>query len=229
MNMQKWNALADASLDPAEFRGLPCYIAVDLASKIDIAARVKVFRKRIGNEDHFYAFTECYLPEERANEPELQHYQKWAHDGHLKTTPGDVIDYDTIEDDTIAECKAYKASELAFDPWNAEQFAQHIAAKTRTTVVEVDPKRRRSVSDAMKNTEAMVVAGRLHHDGHPVLTWCMSNVVADQDKFESIIPDKERAENKIDAAVALIMAMSRARVGNAKGSSIYSTRGLLMV
>jgi phage terminase large subunit-like protein len=57
----------------------------------------------------------------------------------------------------------------------------------------------------------------------------MSNVVADQDKFESIIPDKERAENKIDAAVALIMAMSRALVGNAKGSSIYSTRGLLMV
>ncbi len=225
MNMQKWNSLVDASLDPSEFRGLPCYAAVDLASKLDIAARVKVFRKRIGKEDHYYAFADCYLPEERASEPELQHYHKWVHDGVLKTTLGNVIDYDTIEEDTISDCQTYRISELGFDPWNAEQFAQHIAAKTKTQAVEV-LNQARTLSDPMKQVEALVIDGRLHHDGNPVLTWCMSNVVAHTDKKENIFPNKEKPENKIDAAVALIMAMSRAFVGTEK-RSIYSTRGLL--
>lgn len=232
MNMQRWNALADASLTPNEFRGLPCYAAVDLASKLDLTARVKVFKKSIkrsngaGLEDHYYAFADCYLPEERVNEPELQHYQKWVHDGTLLTTPGNVIDYDTIMQDTIADCNQYKISELGFDPWNAEQFAQGVAAKTRTVAVEI-PQAPKTMSEPMKQLEALVVDGRFHHDGNPVLTWCMSNVVAHTDKNENLFPNKEKGEAKIDAAVALIMALSRALLGNAKCGSIYSTRGLL--
>jgi phage terminase large subunit-like protein len=226
MNMQKWNSLADPSLDAKEFRGLPCYAAVDLASKLDLTARVKVFKKQIGKDDHYYAFADCYLPEERASEPELQHYHKWVHDGHLKTTPGNVIDYDTIEADTVADCITYKISELGFDPWNAEQFAQGIATKTRTQAVEV-PQQARSLSDPMKQLEALVAAGRLHHDGNPVLTWCMSNIVAHADKKDNIFPNKEKAENKIDAGLALVMALSRALVAKDSGRSIYSTRGIL--
>jgi len=48
------------------------------------------------------------------------------------------------------------------------------------------------------------------HDGDPVLTWMASNVVAHLDVKDNIYPRKERAENKIDGIVALIMALSRA-------------------
>ena len=42
-------------------------------------------------------------------------------------------------------------------------------------------------------------------------------MVAQIDKKDNIYPNKERAENKIDGMVALIMAMSRAMYHNQDG------------
>jgi phage terminase large subunit-like protein len=226
MNMQKWNALADPSLSPDEFRGLPCFEAADLSSKLDIAAAVRVFKKRIAGADHFYVFGRYYLPEERASQPEFQHYQSWAHDQYLSTTPGNVIDYGTIMREAIADVRQFIVLEFGYDPWNAQQFAHGIGADTPATMVET-PQQVKYLSESMKQVEALVIDGRLHHDGNPVLTWMMSNVVAHEDVKENIYPNKERPENKIDGAVALIMAMSRALANTGKPKSIYSTRGVL--
>jgi phage terminase large subunit-like protein len=65
----------------------------------------------------------------------------------------------------------------------------------------------------MKEVEAMVLQGILAHGDCPVLSWMASNVVAKLDVKENIYPNKERAENKIDGIVALIIAMSRAITG----------------
>ena len=59
----------------------------------------------------------------------------------------------------------------------------------------------------MKELEALVLQGMFHFDGDPVLTWMISNVVAHLDAKENIYPRKERPENKIDGAVALICAL----------------------
>jgi phage terminase large subunit-like protein len=56
----------------------------------------------------------------------------------------------------------------------------------------------------------LVLQKKLVHDGDPVLGWMVSNVVAHLDAKDNIYPRKERAENKIDGIVALIMALSRA-------------------
>lgn len=50
----------------------------------------------------------------------------------------------------------------------------------------------------MKEAEAKIYAGRLHHDGNPVMTWMMSNVTVKPDKNENIFPNKSTPENKID-------------------------------
>jgi len=62
----------------------------------------------------------------------------------------------------------------------------------------------------MKTLEALVLQGKLIHDGDPVLGWMVSNVAAHLDAKDNIYPRKERPENKIDGIVALIMALSRA-------------------
>ena len=64
-------------------------------------------------------------------------------------------------------------------------------------------------SEPMKTLEALVLQGKLTHDGDPVLGWMASNVVAHLDAKDNIYPRKERPENKIDGIVALIMALSR--------------------
>ena len=61
----------------------------------------------------------------------------------------------------------------------------------------------------MKELEAAIEAGRFHHDGNPIMTWCISNVIG---KFlpgndDVVRPIKQGDDNKIDGAVALIMAI----------------------
>jgi phage terminase large subunit-like protein len=80
----------------------------------------------------------------------------------------------------------------------------------------------------MKTLEALVLQGKLRHDGDPVLTWMASNVVAHLDAKDNIYPRKERPENKIDGIVALIMALARAMMGGSD-SSVYEERGLLVL
>jgi phage terminase large subunit-like protein len=53
-------------------------------------------------------------------------------------------------------------------------------------------------------------AGRLRHDGNPVLECCMGNVVGKPDRRGNLYPAKQRPEQKIEAAVALMMAVARA-------------------
>ena len=63
-----------------------------------------------------------------------------------------------------------------------------------------------NLSGPMKTVEAMVLDGRLTHDGNPMMAWMMGNVVAKTDAKDNIFPRKERYEQKIDGPVALIYA-----------------------
>jgi phage terminase large subunit-like protein len=58
--------------------------------------------------------------------------------------------------------------------------------------------------------DAAMRAGRLRHDGNPVLECCLGNVVGKADRRGNLYPTKQRPDQKIDAAVALMMAIGRA-------------------
>jgi phage terminase large subunit-like protein len=224
LNMTQWRALADPTLNEDDLRGCSCSMAADLSSKLDITAVVRVYRKKIERLDHFYVFARFYVPAERVKDPERTQYPTWKNSGHLTTTPGNVLDYDFIADDAISDIKRSKVAEFGFDPWNAEQFAQRIAKETPATPVEI-PQQVRHLSEPMKQLEALTIDGRIHHDGNPVLAWMLSNVVARIDAKGNIYPNKERAQNSIDGAVALIMALSR-ELKRIAARSVYAIRGL---
>jgi phage terminase large subunit-like protein len=65
-------------------------------------------------------------------------------------------------------------------------------------------------SPAITELDAAMRSGRLQQDGNPVLEWCIGNVVGKPDRRGNFYPTKARPEQKIDAAVALIMAIGRA-------------------
>ena len=70
---------------------------------------------------------------------------------------------------------------------------------------------------------------KIAHAGHPVLRWMMDNIYVRNDPAGNIKADKEKSTEKIDGAVATIMALDRAiRCGNDTGESVYDTRGLLV-
>jgi phage terminase large subunit-like protein len=68
----------------------------------------------------------------------------------------------------------------------------------------------RNLSPAILELDAAMRSGRLRHDGNPVLEWCAGSVVGRPDRRGNLYPAKQRPEQKIDAAVALMMAVGRA-------------------
>ena len=224
-NLQKWRQLGDPSLRPEQFIGLPCAVSVDLSTKRDFTVRVVGFRKVEKGKNHYYLFVRCYLPREQVDRPEMQDYQGWEKEKALIAHPGATVDFELIEQDTIEEIRRYRAKEFAFDPWNAAQFSQGVGKHTKAEIVEI-PQGVKMLNPPMKEMDALIADGRVHHDGNPVMSWMMGNVTAHEDANENVFPRKDADENKIDGAVAGLMVLSRLMVAEPK-RSIYATRGLL--
>jgi len=241
MPVELWRDCADPSLRLSDFVGETCWIGLDLATKIDMACKVYIFKRKIEGKTHYYVFNKNYLPQAAIDETRNSSYKGWVELGHIITTPGSTLDIDVIEESIIGEPRylndvnenedpecdmnRFVIEELCYDPWHATQFATHVARRGITTV-EI----RNTVgnmSPPMREIESIVRSGRLHHNGCPVMTWMISNVIAKEDKKQNIFPDKLTKSAKIDGLVALLLGMNRAMIGENIVESIYEKRGIL--
>jgi phage terminase large subunit-like protein len=207
--MEAWaNAATDEITD--EFvKDAECYIGLDLASKVDMAAAVKVFRKLIDGKMHYYIVPRLYLPKDRVQDPTKQHYQMFMHNGYLTVTDGAEIDFQTILADLLEDAKKYNVKMLCFDPDNATDITQQFESLTNVQRIEV-PQTVRYMSEPMKLLESGVANKTIHHNNNLAMNWMMSNVIARLDFNDNIKPNKQRPENKIDGPVAAINALSQA-------------------
>lgn len=219
MNMAKWAARFDPSLRFKDFAGQQCYAALDLASKIDLCALMLLFRTEKG----FVVFGKYYLPEETVNLAGNDHYVKWVKEGYITETEGARTDFRYIEDDLKEINSVCPIIELCFDPREASYLIQNVQEWASFECIEI-PQGPAQMSEPMKELEAVIYSGQFWFDGDPVLTWMMGNVVKKQGKSSGPVkyyyPTKERAQNKIDGPVAVIMAMSRAMVAEDPEPSI---------
>jgi phage terminase large subunit-like protein len=205
-NLQRWNESADKSLKMQQFKEYKCYLSMDLASKIDIAALSIIFK--IADND-FVRFGKYYLPEKTINQPQNEHYQEWNNDGWLTETEGEMIDYEVIFDDIVDLCTRFDVEELSYDPFQATMLVTKLMGQG-VPVIEI-PATVKNFSDPMKHVDGLIRSRRIRHNGDPVYTWMLSNVVAKEDAKENVFPRKaaDRDENKIDGVVADIMAFNR--------------------
>ena len=210
LNLYNLQQASDPSLTLESFQGEECTVGLDLASKQDIASAVWEFKRIINDEEHYFAISRNYVPSAAVEKPENAHYQGWVNSGHLIVTPGNMIDLSQIEEDIFASAETVVVREVAKDPWGGQQMGANLANQG-IEVVDI-PQQTRYLSEPMKQIQALVDAGRFHHDGNPCYVWMLSNVEVKEDRNENIFPRKLRAANKIDAAIATIVATSRAMV-----------------
>lgn len=222
---EQWEPLADPALRESDFVGCPRVGGLDLASRNDLAGWVSLYARQEPGQDrvHWYAFCHQYINEKsaetaaqrlaqqaanRARESGNAHYPAWASAGWLTVTPGNTTDQDQIERDLIESNRDSPFNELGFDNFNAAMMAGHLL-DDGVQMVDV-PMRVNPLSPAMRWLESLIADGRLHHDGNPVLSWCLGNVTVKPDANDNIFPRKDAPELKIDAAVGLIVAAARA-------------------
>ena len=229
MPMEKWDNCAFA-VDEDELEGRVCYGGLDLSSTTEITAYVLVFPP-IDEEDKYIILPYFWIPEDnltlRVNRDHVP-YDVWERQGYLQTTEGNVVHYGFIEKFIERLGERFNIREIAFDRWGAVQMVQNLESMGFTVVPFGQGFK--DMSPPTKELMKLVLEQKIAHGGHPVLRWNMDNIYIRTDPAGNIKADKEKSTEKIDGAVATIMALDRAiRCGNDHGASVYDDRGLLFI
>jgi phage terminase large subunit-like protein len=203
--MKAWDACADKTLQLSDFAGCRCYAGLDLAQKKDFAALALAIEK----DGIWYLFIRLYLNEIAIQESGNAHLSGWARANYVQVTDGDITDFDVLADDMRRYCRLLDMQEIAFDPALSMYFAGKLIEEG-LPLVEI-AQRALFFTPPLIQVENLVLEKKLRHEGNPVMSWMVSNVVVKVSKFNELrSPTKERPENKIDGPVAALMALGRA-------------------
>jgi len=227
MQMDRWDECA-FPIELEELRGRVCYGGLDLSSTTDITAFVLVFPPRDETE-RFIVLPYFWIPEDNlATRVRRDHvpYDIWRQQGYIKTTEGNVVHYGFIEAFIEELNTKYNIKEIAFDRWGAVQMVQNLEGMGFTVVPFGQGYK--DMSPASKELMKLTLEKKIAHGGNPVLRWMMDNIYVKTDPAGNIKPDKEKSTERIDGAVALIMALDRA-IRNENKASVYDERGILVL
>lgn len=205
MDMEAWHACADSKLRAENFVDAPAWCGVDLAEKKDFAANVKVFQR----DGIWYVCTRLYYNQVAAQESKTAQLQGWIDDGYIKVAPGNLTDFDMITKDLKADRDLHDLQEVAYDPALSSYWARQ-CVDSGLPMVEI-PQRRMFFTQPLQEIAALVLAGKLRHDGNPAMSWMVGNLVVLESKYNELkSPTKNRDEDKIDGPLAMLMALGRA-------------------
>ncbi len=139
-----------------------------------------------------------------------------------------MIHYGFIEKFIEELGQDYNIQEIAFDRWGAVQMVQNLEGAGFTVVPFGQGFK--DMSPPTKELMKLALEKRIAHGGHPVLSWMMDNIHIRTDPAGNIKPDKAKSTEKIDGAVAMIMALERCirNAGVSKDKSVYDERGLVV-
>ncbi|EOE6707651.1 terminase large subunit [Acinetobacter baumannii] len=198
-----------------KFKGVVGFGGYDLASRLDLASWVEMRPDFEDGKIIWYVFSHSYINERVMESTEAinsemrpDDYPVWRDEGWLIETPGASTDFNRIKEDILEHHNDYPFYEVGHDPYHAEQVTADLL-DAGLNVIEV-PQRTEYLNPAMRWIEVLIAENRIRFCGDPVLKWCILNVVVKEDAKECIFPRKISRAKKIDAAVGMIIAASRA-------------------
>ena len=228
MPMDKWDECGGV-VDPYALEGRACYAGLDLSSTSDLTALVLVFPPT-SEDEPYRALPFFWLPEEtlslRVRRDHVP-YDQWAKRGFIQTTEGNVVHYGFIERFICELGERYDIREIAHDRWNATMMVQTL--EDDGFIMVPFGQGFKDMSPPTKELMRIVLEHKLCHGGHPVLRWNMDNAYVRTDPAGNLKLDKEKSTEKVDGAVALVMALDRAMKNQGGGDSVYNHRGLIVL
>ncbi len=213
-----WDKCAVPDLKLEDYRGKPCRMGIDLASHIDITSIAMVFR----DGDGYAIFDRNYLPEETARMAKNVLYDDCIARGFLIATPGAAINYDYIRGEALKLAEPVRVLECLYDAWNATETAQKLSNKIEMVKIAMNVA---NLSEPMKKLDALMRAGKIKHNGSPLVRWCLGNVVAKEDHNGNVFPRKSHTKLKIDPIIAILIALA-GWLQAEEVDSVYEVRGI---
>lgn len=215
IDLKAWDRNKGTVLNEDDLQGRTAYGGLDLGSVSDITALCWLFPYTDGRVG-YDAIWRFWAPEDTLDQLDKRTAggaSTWVRDGWLTLTPGNVTDYDFIQQQVLADMDAFDVETVGFDKWNATQLANTLLDEG-VPLVETR-QGYRTMSPAMKEIQRLVLMGkrtdvRLHHGGNPVMRWMTDNLAVAMDPAGNVKPDKANASDKIDGWSALANAMFEA-------------------
>jgi len=215
-----------------QLAGRIAYGGLDLGATSDLTSLCWIFPDTSGGHDVLWRF---WAPEARLRDLDKRTANSatmWRRHGLLKLTSGDVTDYEVVKAQILADLKAFRVVELAYDPWNATDLTNRLMAES-APMVQVR-QGYASLSPPLKEVKRLLMEGTyekpmLRHGGNPICRWMIDNLAVASDTAGNVKPDKSKAMDKIDGVSALVTAMNRAMHHQPPRKSAYEDGDLDIV
>lgn len=240
-----------ADFDPAEHFGKPIFLGDDLSRNRDLTVQaaavqtgeidVEVLRDgeiEIVRKPTFDAWIEAWTPRDTMAARELRDklpYATWVQQGFLHAPAGASISYLHVAQTTAEYDRDFEIQLLAYDRFAFRRFEEDLEALGLSITTIEHPQGGLKKGKALEGmTEGLWMPGsvrivedallerRLRLRRNPVLISAMMSAVTEEDKWGNHWLAKTRSVNKIDAAVALCMAMGAAMAGTVATADVLA-------
>lgn len=223
-------------LDLSRVRDITALGAVVKTGMVDAEVEVEGER-RIVQKPTYDAWIEAWTPGDTVAARQLRDklpYDVWIRENHLHAPKGQTVSYRHVAQTLAEYAQAYRVELVAYDRYAFRQFEEDVAAiglsltfaehpqgglkkgKPLEAAVAAAEAAGRPVPEGMwmpgsvRLLEEALLEGRIRLRNNPVLVSAMMSAVTEEDKWGNHWLSKLRSVNKIDAAVALAMAIGAA-------------------
>lgn len=184
----------------------------DLAAKFDLCAWALLVPR--GDEVHM--LWRFWLPEAAVPYLDKQNnglFSRWAEQGWITVTEGDVVDYDRVYDDIGQDAVDFTLRAVDADQWSMAPVIQEIGKRTGVPDIVAYSNTYDRMSPSMGDFMALVRTTRLRHHGNPMARFCFDAVEVRRAPYnpDLVRPDKptrDRTGSRIDAVPAAVMAVA---------------------
>jgi phage terminase large subunit-like protein len=159
-----------------------------------------------GSEDQKY-IADCFAVVMVTRHPSNSDYAAIRYCGIWQAERGKLLDYEPIEDEIKRLCSEFSIVELAYDPHQLHDMMTRLKREGVANTKEFNQGAPRLKSD--RQLRDIIINRRIAHDGNPLLTQHIDNANVVSHGEEGIRLIKRQDTLKIDAAVALSMAVNR--------------------
>ena len=196
---------ASRKLKFEDFKGMDCYVGVDLASNVDLTAVSYMFYK----DEKYYYFLDYYVPMDTLYSrvhADISYYKDWVFHKYLKTTPGNVTDYNYITKDMLGVAEKVDIVDVFYDKYNATSWATQSEEQglNLTPFVQTIG----NFNNCTKEYERLMLSGAVVLDDNPITRYCLRNVEIRTDFNGNVKPNKESEKKKIDGVIAMLHSLA---------------------
>lgn len=198
----------------AELKDRVCFGAADLAPKLDTSALVLLFPPSKSGE-RWRMLEWFWCPKDNIADRVKRDrvpYDRWADDGFITPTDGNLTDVRFIADQITEINKVFDLRELAYDAsWSSELIRMLGESGFPMEKFVAFPQTHVKLNAPCLEFMRKTLRKEFAHDNNPVMRWQVSNLRWNTQKGSNFIrPDRDRKREKIDGPASLIMALARA-------------------